>query len=115
MRTNRQTRLYIAEIVSIHQQLTSLNMRKRAVARKLGYGTWRSRDLPGIAVVCSRGSGGWVVQWKSVAQVLADRLKLSAQELLRETYVFRSNRHATPNVSVRTNTAKLTNPKLKVY
>ena len=115
MRTKAQTRKYIAEIVSIHQQLTSLNMRKRAVAKKLGYGTWRSHELPGIVVVCGRGSDGWVVQWKSVAQVLADRLKLSAQELLRETYGFRSNRHQTPTVSVRTNTAKLTNPKLKVY
>lgn len=115
MRTNVQTRKYIAEIVSVHQQIAALNLRKRAIATKLGFGTWRSRELPGITVVCGQGSEGWVVQWKSVCKVLADRLKLSAQELRRETYGFRTNRHATPTVSVRTEKARLTNPRLKVY
>ena len=114
MRTNTQTRLYIAEIVNIHTQLLALNMRKRLIAEKLGYGTWRSSELPGIAVICGRGSSGWVVQWKAVAQGLAEDLKLSAAELVARTCGHRKQTHASPTVSVRKDKACLSNPKLKV-
>lgn len=113
MRTKRQTRLYIQEIVSIHAQLLVLNLRKRLVAEKLGYGTWRSHDLPGIAVICGPGSGGWRVAWKDVAACLAKKLGLTDQELTRETYSRRRMTHATPTVCVRKDKANLSNPKLK--
>ena len=114
MRTKRQTRLYIAEIVNIHAQLLALNMRKHIIAKKLGYGTWRSHELPGVAIICGRGSGGWVTQWKPVAQLLADRLGLTAPQLVSVTHGHRRMTHATPTVSVRKDKAKLSNPKLKV-
>lgn len=115
MRTNKQVRSYIAEIVSIHTQIFTLNLRKRMIAKKLGYGTWRSSELPGVTVVCGHGTNGWTTQWKFVAKALADRLGLSAAALVKETWGHRKRTHATPTVSVKTNKAKLTNPALKVY
>ena len=115
MRTKRQTRLYIQEIVNIHAQLLALNMRKRIIAEKLGYGTWRSHELPGVAVICARGSGGWRVMWKAVAEGLAKQLGLTASELTSRTHGHRTMHHATPTVSVRKDKAKLSNPKLRVF
>ena len=115
MRTDRQTRLYIQEIVNIHTQLLALNLRKRLIAKRLGYGTWRSHELPGLAVICGRGTGGWRTQWKAVAEGLAKQLGLTASELTSRTHGHRTMHHATPTVSVRQDSAKLSNPKLRVY
>lgn len=114
MRTKKQTRAYIAQIVGIAQEIQSLNFRKRELAKKLGFGTWRSHELPGITVVCGRGSSGWVVQWKSVAKLLADRLELSHSELMGCTFAFRSSHNANPTVSIVTDKANRSNPRLKV-
>jgi len=112
-RTKAQTRAYINEIVDIVEDIRVMNLRKREVAKKLGYGTWRTAELPGIAVVCSRGSGGWVVQWKAVAQKFADRLGLKDTEVTRATYGHRKMTHRSPNVAVRKDKANRNNPKLK--
>jgi len=114
MRTKRQTRLYIAEIVNIHAQLQALNMRKHAIGAKLGYGTWRSHELPGVTVICGPGSGGWVTQWKAVAKILADKLGLSDTELTQHTFGHRRKNHASPTVAVRKDKANLNNPTLRV-
>ncbi len=112
-RTKAQTRAYISEIVSIVEDIRVMNLRKRAVAKKLGYGTWRCRELPGIAVVCSRGSGGWVVQWKEVAKKFADRLGLNDAAVTAATHGHRKMHHRSPNVAVRKDKANRDNPKLK--
>ncbi len=113
-RTNRQTRAYIAEIVSIKQQVDALNARKRVIAAKLGYGSWRSRMLPGMLVLIKRGSGGWRVQWKEVAADFAKRLGLSDKEVTLATYGHRTMTHAHPTVCVQKDKAKLSNPDLRV-
>lgn len=115
MRTKVQTRKYIAEIVGIVDEINELNLRKRAVAKKLGFGTWRSHELPGVMVVCGQGTAGWCVQWRPVAEELAEQLKLSHSQLMGLTHGNRKRTFATPTVSVRKDKTHRANPKLKVY
>ncbi len=112
-RTKAQTRAYITEIVDIVEEIRVMNLRKRAVAKKLGYGTWRTTTLPGITVVCSRGTGGWVVQWKEVAKKFADVLGYSDAYVTAATHGHRKMHHRSPNVAVRKDKANRDNPRLK--
>lgn len=115
MRTNKQIRVYIAELVSIKTEIDDLNARKRIVGMKLGYGTWRSSEFPFLKVAIARGSSGWRVQWKAVAKDLAERLGLTDRELTQATYGNRSHHHQSPpTVSVQKDAVKRANPKLKV-
>ena len=113
-RTNMQTRAYIAEIVSIKLKIDELNARKRIVADKLGYGTWRSRHLPGVKVLIKLASGGWRVSWKDVAKVLAKRLELTDSELTMATYGHRTMTYEHPSCSVCVDKANRHNPQTKV-
>ena len=115
MRTNKQIRAYIAEIVSIKTQIDDLSARKRIVGMKLGYGTWRSSKQPGLKIVIARGSNGWRVSWKLVAAALAEKLGLSDQELTHYTYGRRSRSHSSPpTVGVCKDNANRRNPLTKV-
>jgi len=112
-RTKAQTRAYISEIVSIVEDIRVMNLRKRAVAKKLGYGTWRSAGLPGIAIVVTRGSDGWCVQWKEVAKRFAEILGYSDAKLMAASQGHRKRTHRAPCVAVRKDKANRDNPKLK--
>jgi len=108
-RTNRQTRNYIDRIIEIKDSIDVLNAEKRAIANKLGMGTWRSRNFIGRLVKFTMGSGGWRVSWKDVAAGLARQLKMSDSDLLRATYGHRKQTYASPCVSVTKDTAKRPN------
>jgi len=112
-RTKAQTRAYITEIVDIVEDIRVMNLRKRAIAKKLGFGTWRSTELPGIAIAVTRGSDGWCTQWKEVAKKFADRLGLSDSQVTEATYGHRKRTHRAPCVAVRKDKANRDNPKLK--
>ncbi len=112
-RTKAQTRAYISEIVDIVEDIRVMNLRKRAIAKKLGFGTWRSTGLPGITVVCSRGCDGWTTQWKEVAKRFADLLGYSEAKFQASAVGHRKRTHRYPCVAVRKDKANRDNPKLK--
>ena len=107
--TNTQRRAWIDRIIEIKNITDELNAEKRLIAKKLGYGTFRSRNNVGRLVRFALGSGGWRVSWKEVAKALAARLKMTEQELTQATYSHRSQTHASPSVSVLKDTAKRPN------
>ena len=114
MRTKRQERAYIDRIIKIKNMSDELNIEKRTIAKKLGMGTWRSRNHRGMVVVYKSSAGGWRVSWKDVANGFAKRLGLTDKEVTLATYGHRNRTHASPCVTVKKDTANLNNPKLKV-
>lgn len=70
--SERQT---VNQIIRLKQRIDELQLRKHNLAAKLGYGTFRSPDHPSLAVVIQRGSDGWKVDWKGIAEKLAEQFK----------------------------------------
>lgn len=78
-RTHKTIRHYIGRIIEIRRQVTpALKREVSELAAKLGRGSHRSSEHPGIKVVCSLGgsTGGQVTDWKAVSYELATRFKI---------------------------------------
>ena len=112
-RTKTQERVWIEEIIAIKVEIDRLTMRKRSIAEKLGHGTWRSFDFPGIKVLIAQGSNGWRTSWKAVATVLAKRLGLSESELKLACRGHQSRTYGKPTCSVAKDKSNRLNPQLK--
>ena len=111
-RTNAQARAYISEIVEIVEQIRVMNLRKHALADKLGFGTFRTRKLPHVVIRVNRGGQGWSVSWKQVAKDFADLLGYSERKFLSCGSRHRKRTHRNPSVAVCHDKASWNNPKL---
>jgi len=114
-RTKAQTRKYIDRIMAIKVEVDVLATEKRAIAKKLGLGTWRSINFPGLAVIAATGSGGWRVSWKEVALAFAKKLGMNDSQIREATHGHRTMTYAYPTVYVKKDTANWSNPKLAVF
>ena len=112
-RTKTQERKWIEEIIACKVEIDRLTMRKRALADKLGRGTWRVANFPGIKVLVGMSSGGWRTSWKDVAAALAKRLGLSKSEFLMAQRGHRTITYGSPTCSVAKDKSNRLNPQLK--
>jgi len=112
-RTKAQERKWIEEIIACKVEIDRLTMRKRALADKLGHGTWRIFSHPGLKVLISESCGGWRVSWKAVAGALAKRLGLSEREFEMAQRGHRKMTYGSPTCSVAKDKTNRLNPKLK--
>ena len=111
--TKKQRREWIAELVSLKAEQQRITARRAEIAGLLGKGSHRSRDFPGLMVVIARGSGGFTVQWKGVAEALAKKLGLNARALQQATYGFRKRVNPRLTCSVQRDPAKQANLDLR--
>lgn len=107
-RTNKQTRAYIRRLVEIKGEMAALNKERAEIGQKLGDGTHRSWDLPGLLVRVSPGSCGFTTSWKAVCQSLCDRYGLSMTRVSRG---HAKRTHRSPTVAVCKDPAKQCNLK----
>lgn len=112
-RTKTVERAYIEEIISIKTQIDALNKRKRVLADKLGRGTWRSWNFPGIKVLVGMSSGGWRTSWKEVALAMKAYYKVSESKFTSFQSGHRTRTYGHPTCSVSKDKANRLNPKLK--
>jgi hypothetical protein len=105
-RTKACERKYIDRIIEIKLQIDELNREKREIGDKLGYGTWRSRNMLGFVVKVYLSSDGWKVSWKDVAKSLAKRLDMSDEQLAAATYGHRTRTYSHPGITVAKDKAK---------
>lgn len=111
--TKKQRRDWIAELVALKAEQQRITARRAEIAGLLGEGTHRSRNFPGLMVVVARGSGGFIVQWKRVAEDLAERLDMSARALQQATHGFRKRVNPRLTCSIQRDPAKQANLDLR--
>lgn len=112
-RTKAQSVAYLLEIAEIVEQIRVMNLRKHELGAKLGYGSFRTHELPGIVVRVERGGDGWSISWKKVAWTLAKKLGLSESQFKAQGKHEQKRTHRNPTVAVCKDTANWNNPKLQ--
>lgn len=83
-RTHKVQRGYIDRIIEVRRQiLPALETEVHAIAGKLGIGTFRSQDYPGLMVaVAEPRSNGGSTDWKGVAMELARKHNIPVSEVM---------------------------------
>lgn len=112
-RTKTVERSYIEEIISIKTQIDALNIRRRHLADKLGRGTWRSWNFPGVKVLVGMSSGGWRTEWKAIAEAMKAYYKVSDNKFAEFKRGREHRTYGSPTCSVTKDKANRLNPNLR--
>jgi hypothetical protein len=112
-RTKTIERSYIEELIRIKTEIDALNVRRRVLAKKLGRGTWRSWNFPGVKVLIGFSSGGWKTSWKDICEEMARYYKTSDAKMKEFKRGHQTRTYGHPTCSVSKDKANRLNPKLK--